>query len=165
MEWIHAFSHTHSHTHTHTYTHTHTHTHTYTHLHSYTYTLTHTYTLIHTLTHKHLHTHTPTHIYTHTHIHTHTHTHTHIHTDRGEWGERVELIRIAYRYDPASSSMTVHQWKVQESNSCSLHKGECGTPNLPASKTPQQDPSATRLLGEHGLRRGKTPAPEMALLI
>ena len=24
----------------------------------------------------------------------------------------------------------------------------CGTPDLPASKTPQQDPSATRLLGE-----------------
>jgi hypothetical protein len=30
---------------------------------------------------------------------------------------------------------------------------------LPASKTPQQDPSATRLLGEHGLRRRKIPSP------
>ena len=29
----------------------------------------------------------------------------------------------------------------------------------PASKTPQQDPSATRLLGEHGLRRQKTLNP------
>ena len=35
----------------------------------------------------------------------------------------------------------------------------CGTPDLPASKTPQQDPSATRLLGEHGLSRRKTPSP------
>jgi hypothetical protein len=35
----------------------------------------------------------------------------------------------------------------------------CGTPDLPASKMPQQDPSTTRLLGEHGR------APEMALLI
>ena len=29
----------------------------------------------------------------------------------------------------------------------------------PASKTPQQDPSATRLLGEHGLHRRKTSSP------
>ena len=36
---------------------------------------------------------------------------------------------------------------------------KCGTLNLPASKTPQQDPSATRLLGEHGLRRQKTLNP------
>ena len=35
----------------------------------------------------------------------------------------------------------------------------CGTPDLPARKTPQQDPSATRLLGEHWLRRQKTPSP------
>ena len=46
--------------------------------------------------------------------------------------------------------------------SCTVHELElehCGTPDLPASKTPQQDPSATRLLGEHGLRRRKTPGP------
>jgi hypothetical protein len=35
----------------------------------------------------------------------------------------------------------------------------CETPDLPASKTPQQDPSATPLLGEHGLCRRKTPSP------
>ena len=32
-------------------------------------------------------------------------------------------------------------------------------PDSPAKQTPQQDPSATRLLGEHWLRRQKTPSP------
>jgi hypothetical protein len=39
------------------------------------------------------------------------------------------------------------------------HSIKCGAPNLPASEMPQQDPSATCLLGEHGLRRRKTPSP------
>jgi hypothetical protein len=32
-------------------------------------------------------------------------------------------------------------------------------PNLPAKQTPQQNPSATRLLGEHLLRRQEDPDP------
>jgi hypothetical protein len=42
----------------------------------------------------------------------------------------------------------------------------CGMPDSPARKTPQQDPSATRFLGEHWPhRRKRERAPEMALLI
>jgi hypothetical protein len=36
---------------------------------------------------------------------------------------------------------------------------KCGTHDLPASKMPQHDPSATPLLGEYGLCRRKTPSP------
>jgi hypothetical protein len=32
-------------------------------------------------------------------------------------------------------------------------KKNCGMSDLPASKTPQQDTSATRVLGKHGLHR------------
>jgi hypothetical protein len=57
-------------------------------------------------------------------------------------------------------------WRLLGSFQSVFLAHHCERPDSPAKQTPQQDPSATRLLGEHLLRRQEDPSsPELVLLI
>jgi hypothetical protein len=89
----------------------------------------------------HMHIYTCIFIYIYTHTCTYTYTGTHTHT-----------CTCSHR------DTHTHKEGLQRGNRF-VQSIECETFDWPARKTPQQDSSATRLLGEHWLRRRKTLSP------